>query len=120
MVRQSLNSEIQQSLNDPEFIAALMLTDLGEKIADALKVAREVKGLNQKELADLLGTKQPRISQMEDPAYCNYTLTTLTLAAAYLDCELDVVLRPTDRKTAMNFNAANNVFQLRPAIRKAA
>lgn len=96
MGRQSINAlvEKRQRENDPAFLAALMLVDLGEKIAETLKFARESKGLSQKALADLLNTKQPRISQMEDPAYCNYTLSALTEAAAFLGYEIDVLFRP--------------------------
>ncbi|MCX6602248.1 MAG: XRE family transcriptional regulator [Acidobacteria bacterium] len=61
-------------------------------IASQLATVRQQRGLTQKALAGILGTKQPGVARMERDDYGKWNLATLTRVAAALDCRLKVSL----------------------------
>ena len=56
--------------------------------------------LNQKELADLVGTTQSAISRLEDADYDGHSLTTLRRIAAALNRHVQVRFVPNDSRYA--------------------
>ena len=59
-------------------------------VAQAIYDARKVAGLTQEELANLAGTKQPVISQLEDADYEGHSLSMLKRIADALNQRLEI------------------------------
>lgn len=55
----------QLIMSDPEVRKEYEKPDIAFEIAKAVIRARALRGVNQKELADLVGTKQPSIARLE-------------------------------------------------------
>ena len=76
------------------------LRDLIEKetinsaIAALIYRARKAAGLTQKELADLVGAKQPNIARLEDADYQGHSLSMLQRIAESLNQRLDISFKP--------------------------
>ena len=64
---------------------------LASEIGDRIKTIRKHKGLSQQELADLAGTKQPTISDLEKGLHLP-SLEFLRRVAYCLSLDLDVSL----------------------------
>jgi transcriptional regulator with XRE-family HTH domain len=71
-------------------------SDFYADIAGQVGEQRMVRGLSQRELAELCGTTQSAIARLESGVRPPRLDTLLRLAAA-LDCELEVTLRPRTR-----------------------
>lgn len=65
-------------------------TDIASKIYEL----RQQAGLSQKQLANLVGTKQPVISRLEEADYRGHSLEMLRRIAAALHCRLEVNIVP--------------------------
>ena len=63
-----------------------------KRLIDKLKRAREKKGLSQRELAVLMGSKQPAIARMESGQVAEVSMDFLLKAAIIL--EVSVTIRP--------------------------
>ena len=72
-------------------------TYLAARIALRLEDLRTASGLTQRALAERVGTSRPHISRLLSGRYAGLTITTLARLALALDCEIDVVFRPTRR-----------------------
>jgi len=59
---------------------------------------REQAGLTQKELADLVGTKQSNIARLESADYTGYTLKTLEKVTRALKARLQIKIVPLGNK----------------------
>ncbi len=59
-------------------------------VAQAIYDARKGAGLTQEELANLIGTKQPVISQLEDADYEGHSLSMLKRIADALNQRLEI------------------------------
>jgi ribosome-binding protein aMBF1 (putative translation factor) len=76
------------------------LRDLIEKetinsaIAALIYRARTAAGLTQKQLADLVGAKQPNIARLEDADYQGHSLSMLQRIAESLNQRLDISFKP--------------------------
>lgn len=66
------------------------------EIAQMIYDARQAAGLTQKQLAELVGTQQPVISQLENADYEGHSLTMLERIAAALDMRVELRLVPAD------------------------
>jgi ribosome-binding protein aMBF1 (putative translation factor) len=64
------------------------------EIAQIIYDARTAAGLTQQQLADLIGTKQPVISQLESADYEGQSLAMLERIAAALQLEVQLRLVP--------------------------
>jgi transcriptional regulator with XRE-family HTH domain len=62
----------------------------------AIYQARTTAGLTQKQLADLVGTKQPVIARLEDADYEGHTITMLSRIAHALGMRLDLRFEPLE------------------------
>lgn len=71
-----------------------------ERAGQALDIAfqiynlRQKAGLTQKQLAELVGTKQSNIARIEDAEYTGYTLKTLDKVAKALKARIAVTIIP--------------------------
>ena len=66
----------------------------GAEIAQLIYDARTRAGLTQKDLAELLGTKQPTIARLEDSDYDGHSLGMLRRIATTLHMRLEIRLIP--------------------------
>jgi transcriptional regulator with XRE-family HTH domain len=66
-------------------------------VAKLIYDARDAAGLTQKQLADLVGTKQPVIARLEDADYAGHSLSMLQRIAKALNQRLDIKLVPAKR-----------------------
>jgi ribosome-binding protein aMBF1 (putative translation factor) len=73
-----------------EFVRAEQAWDIAFQIRDL----REQAGLTQKQLAELVGTKQSNIARIEDADYTGYTLKTLEKVTKALQARLEVRIVP--------------------------
>jgi transcriptional regulator with XRE-family HTH domain len=96
MGRLSVDSHFDELKKNPEFEAELILREVAGDLALQIKRRRLELKIGQKELAELLGTTQSRVSQLEDPLYGKLTLSTLAKLAPVLKCRLNVGLEPLD------------------------
>lgn len=63
-------------------------------LAYQIKVNREQRGMSQRELADIVGTRQSAVSRMEDPEYGSHSIPKLLKVAHAFDCALLIKLVP--------------------------
>ncbi|MGA2740753.1 MAG: helix-turn-helix domain-containing protein [Bryobacteraceae bacterium] len=68
------------------------------EVAEMIYDARTKAGLSQRELAALIGSKQPVIARLEDAAYEGHSLTVLQRIAAALEQRLELRFVPARRK----------------------
>ena len=87
IVRQELGIDPR---TDPRVQAYRRPYDIAQMIYDA----RIAAGLSQQELADLIGTKQPVISQLENADYRGQSLAMLERIATALNLEVELKLVP--------------------------
>lgn len=74
---------------------------INARVASMIYQARTQAGLTQKELAELVATKQPVIARLEDADYPGHSLSMLQRIAAALNKHLDIRLLPmTTRRSA--------------------
>lgn len=67
------------------------------KIAQKIYEMRTQAGLTQKQLADIVGTRQSVISRLEDADYRGYKIKTLEKIAEALNYHLRLDFEPTDK-----------------------
>ncbi len=67
-------------------------------VARMMYEARAGAGLTQRQLADLVGTKQPVIARLEDADYRGHSLSMLTRIAAALNHRLILWMTPAGVK----------------------
>ncbi len=70
------------------------------RVARLVYQARQQSGLTQRQLADLIGTKQPVIARLEDADYAGHSLSMLQRIAVALNRRLDVRFLPARKRAA--------------------
>lgn len=75
---------------DPSFQQELDRAGQAWDIAFQIMDLRKKAGLTQKQLAELVGTKQSNIARIEDADYTSYTLTTLEKVTKALKAKLEI------------------------------
>jgi ribosome-binding protein aMBF1 (putative translation factor) len=68
------------------------------EVAQMIYDARTRAGLSQRELADLIGSKQPVIARLEDADYEGHSLTMLQRIAEALQQRLEVRFVPSSKR----------------------
>ena len=86
--------QMWESLRDPEFRKQFIDEHINVGIAFQIRSLRNRQNLTQANLAELLGVKQPLISEWENPNYGKYTLGTLKDLAKVFDVGLLVRFLP--------------------------
>ncbi|MBK8049955.1 MAG: helix-turn-helix domain-containing protein [Anaerolineales bacterium] len=97
---------LERKQQDPEFSARLAAADRAWDIALQLHALRTARGLTQKQVAGMLGTKQQAIARLEDPAYAGHSLSMVRRYAEALGATLDIVVIPLEATEEYNAHAA--------------
>ncbi len=84
----------------PKMRALVAKSRVNAAVAQLIYDAREKAGLTQKELAELVGTKQPVIARLEDADYEGHSLTMLQRIATVLHKRIEIRLAPATEKKA--------------------
>lgn len=100
----------EQLRTDPEFHAEWKRTVLARAVAIAILKYRVKHHLSQRELADLLGMKQPQVARLE-LAEVNPSIETLMRVSAQLGIEFTIDVRPagTPVRNVTNRAQTNNL-----------
>jgi Predicted transcriptional regulator with C-terminal CBS domains len=84
--------------DDAELQQMIAEESLNAQVARMIYETRTGAGLTQKELANLVGTKQPVIARLEDADYEGHSLSMLQRIAAALDKRVEIRLVTTKRE----------------------
>jgi transcriptional regulator with XRE-family HTH domain len=87
---------LERKLQDPGFRARFEAADQAWDIALQLAALRQARGLTQKQVAEMLGTKQQAIARLEDPAYSGHSLSMVRKYVEALGASLDVTVVPAE------------------------
>jgi ribosome-binding protein aMBF1 (putative translation factor) len=82
----------------PELRAQIEEEKLNLRVAQMIYDARHKARLTQKQLAELIGTKQQVIARLEDADYEGHSLSMLQRIAAALGRRLDLSMTPIRRR----------------------
>ena len=82
---------------DPSLKEEFDRADHAWDIAFQIRDLRKKAGLTQKELAELVGTKQSNIARVEDADYTRYTLITLEKITKALKAKLEIRIIPAGK-----------------------
>jgi transcriptional regulator with XRE-family HTH domain len=82
--------DLKEELRDPEYRQAYADDYLNTYVATQIQVLREQRGLSQWELANLIGTKQPGISRLENVNHSSWKTDTLKKIAHALGVRLKI------------------------------
>jgi ribosome-binding protein aMBF1 (putative translation factor) len=89
---------IQELGDTPELRARIEEEKLNIRVAQMIYDSRQKARLTQKQLAELIGTKQQVIARLEDADYEGHSLTMLQRIAAALGRRLEVSMAPVRRR----------------------
>ena len=87
---------LERKLEDPNFRARYQAAQRAWDIALQLAALRTARGLTQKQVADMLGTKQQAIARLEDPSYSGHSLSMVRRYVEALGANLDVTVVPVE------------------------
>ena len=87
---------LERKLQDAGFRARFEAADQAWDIALQLAALRQARGLTQKQVTELLGTKQQAIARLEDPAYTGHSLNMVRKYVEALGANLDVTIIPVE------------------------
>lgn len=86
---------LDQMIGDDAEMQELIAEErVNAQVAHMIYEARTAAGLTQKELAALIGSKQPVIARLEDADYAGHSVSMLQRIAAALGKQLDIRLLP--------------------------
>ena len=83
---------------DPQLEAMVAVSAINGEVAQLIYEARTKAGLTQKQLAELIGTKQPVIARLEDADYEGHSLSMLQKIAHALNQLVVIHLTPMDEQ----------------------
>ncbi|QIR41946.1 helix-turn-helix transcriptional regulator (plasmid) [Tolypothrix sp. PCC 7910] len=84
--------------SDPELEAMVAEASINAEVAQLIYQARTKAGLTQKQLAELVGTKQPVIARLEDADYEGHSLSMLQKIAHALNQRVVIHLTPLEHE----------------------
>ncbi|NEQ66265.1 MAG: helix-turn-helix transcriptional regulator [Symploca sp. SIO2D2] len=84
--------------SDPSVEAMVAQASINALVAQLIYKARTSSGLTQKQLAELVGTKQPVIARLEDADYEGHSLSMLEKIARALNHRVVIDLIPTEHE----------------------
>ncbi len=82
----------QMNRTDPELQQMVAEASLNAQVAQLIYETRTSSGLTQKQLAELVGTKQPVIARLEDADYEGHSLSMLQRIAIALNRRVEIHL----------------------------
>jgi len=83
---------------DPDLEAMVVEACINAEVAQLIYAARTTAGLTQKQLAELVGTKQPVIARLEDADYEGHSLSMLQKIARALNKRVEIQLTPMEHE----------------------
>ena len=92
----SIDVNLPQKLKDRGYRKKYFLAEASARIAEQLIALRKRRLLNQKQVAELVGTHQPAISRAERADYHSWSFNTLRGIADALDARIRVVIEPSE------------------------
>lgn len=98
--RTNFDRYLERKLQNADFRARFEAADQAWDIALQLAALRRARGLTQKEVAEMLGTKQQAIARLEDPAYTGHSLGMVRKYVEALGASLDVIVVPVETSSA--------------------
>ena len=84
--------------DDAEMRDLIAEESVNAQVAQMIFAARTAAGLTQKELAALIGSKQPVIARLEDADYEGHSVSMLHRIASALGKQLDIRLLPGPKR----------------------
>ncbi|MGV0103814.1 Transcriptional regulator [Nostoc sp. DSM 114160] len=84
--------------SDPELEAMVAEASINAEVAQLIYEARTKAGLTQKQLAELVGTKQPVIARLENADYEGHSLSILQKIAQALNQRVVIHLTPLEHE----------------------
>jgi ribosome-binding protein aMBF1 (putative translation factor) len=87
--------------DDPALKEQIGSARINLKVAQMIHDSRTKAGLSQRQLADLIGSKQPVIARLEDADYEGHSLTMLQRIAEALDQRLELRFVPSTKHGAL-------------------
>ncbi len=115
-IAHSIDLNPPQKLQDQDYRRKFFWAESSAGIAAQLIALRKRRGLNQKEVAEITGTKQPAISRAQQADYQNWNLNTLRSIADALDARVRVLIEPAeDVLKEYDSDGASAVQQAQPA-----
>jgi transcriptional regulator with XRE-family HTH domain len=87
---------LERKLQDADFRARYEAAQQAWDIALQLAALRTARGLTQKQVADMLGTKQQAIARLEDPSYTGHSLSMVRKYVEALGADLDLIIVPAE------------------------
>ena len=98
--KDDLDRTIEKALKrNPSLKEGLERAEQAWDIAFQIIDLREKAGLTQKQLADLVGTKQSNIARLESAEYRGYTLKTLDRVTRALKSRLEIRIVPSGSRS---------------------
>jgi transcriptional regulator with XRE-family HTH domain len=92
----SIDVNLPQKLKGREYRKRYFLAEASARIAEQLIALRKRRLLNQKQVAELVGTHQPAISRAERADYHSWSFNTLRGIADALDARIRVLIEPSE------------------------
>ena len=74
-----------------------MVASVEQDIAWQIRINREKRGLTQRQLAEMIGSRQSAIARAEDPEYGKHSVATLIKIAKVFECGLLLKLVSYDK-----------------------
>jgi predicted transcriptional regulator len=84
----------KMNCDDAELQEMVEVASINAEVAQLIYEVRTKAGLTQKELAELIGTKQPVIARLENADYEGHSLSMLQKIAHVLDKRVEIHLAP--------------------------
>jgi predicted transcriptional regulator len=84
----------KMNCDDAELQEMVAVASINAEVAQLIYEARTKAGLTQKEVAELISTKQPVIARLEDADYEGHSLSMLQKIAHVLDKRVEIHLAP--------------------------
>lgn len=91
-----VNLNLAQKLQNREYRQKFFLAESSARIAEQLIALRKRRGLDQTQLAEMIGTQQPAISRVEKADYQNWSFSTLHKIADAQDARIRVSIQPAE------------------------
>lgn len=92
----SIDLTLGHRLRDREFRREWFRAELEAAVPELFRDLRELRGLTQAELADLVEMKQSAVSRFESSSEASWKLETLLRLADALDARLSISLEPSE------------------------
>jgi predicted XRE-type DNA-binding protein len=91
-----ININLPAKLQNKDYRQKFFLAESAARLAEQITALRKRRGLNQKQLAEMVDTKQPAISRVEQADYQNWNFGTLRNIVSALDGRIRVLIEASE------------------------